>query len=224
MDNAYVTDASETGFGVVETPACGKEIDTEARYAEKRSWVVNIDAAFSQFETEAEDEVDPAVRHGAMPPQNIADITASARVILVILHALSGRRRHQDFEHQVDMHSLLDHYHVIAIPLDSQVDADTGDLAKSEVVTLWSTQIRIRRVRGLLARPLCTTWSAILSPPLMGGPRPGRSVEQPWGIDDLTPGEPMGSSATLLRGPHFKKHSDKVRAPELAPGWCQASR
>ena len=67
-DTAWMTDASPQGYGVVKRAAPLDEIRREAVYAEKRGWVVAVDAEFTGVELAEEDSQDEAVHLGASPP------------------------------------------------------------------------------------------------------------------------------------------------------------
>ena len=169
-----MTDASEEGFGVVETSADFSEIQAEARFAERRGWITRVEAAYTMTEIEVEDDRDPAVVRGAAPPQNIWDAMSFSRPTRVLLHLYSGRRRAGDLEHYLEFHGQDERYMMVAVSVDVQVDARTGDISKPEVVAFWVDQIACGRVIYMHAGPPCSTWSRARFNRNAPGPRPVR--------------------------------------------------
>ena len=196
-----MTDASMEGFGVVDTTESVELIQHESRFSEKRGWMVKVDDEYSTIEHLEEEDRDPGIRSGALPRENIYDVTAFARPTRAVLHLYSGRRRALDYEHYIDALGQFEDWHLHVVSLDVQVDPVRGDLADPETVRFWQNQILSRRVVGLHAGPPCSTWSVARFNRANPGPRPVRSVERLWGIAGLTPSEKRAVDLgnTLLR-------------------------
>ena len=184
-----MTDASEEGYGVVGTLADPDEIALEARFSEKRGWVTKADAAYTMCELEAEDDEDIAVQRGASPPQDLFSATLFARSHRVVLHLFSGRRRAFDFEHYIEQFGQTDSHFLVAVSVDVQVDAATGDMTDPRAIEFWETSMKRGYVAGMHGGPPCSTWSKARFNQRFAGPRPLRSVEEPWGLPGLKPHE-----------------------------------
>lgn len=187
-EQVIMVDASDTGYGVVERPAAIESIRAEAQFAERRGWVVEMDRLYTESEYLANLDPDSASARGA-EPVGLHDIANFGLQMRVVLHLYSGRRRASDLQHYLETIAAERGLWVVAIPVDVQVDAVSGDLSNAETVDFWKEQIFKRRVRGLHSGDPCGTWSRARFNTRHPGPRPVRSVLRPWGIDDLTPAE-----------------------------------
>ena len=175
----FMTDASLEGQGVTTREAELSKIKLEASLSERRGWVTTMDESFSALEYEEEAEE-------AEGGYDIADMTAFARPTVVILHLFSGQRRELDLEHYLVTKGAAAGFNVVCVSVDVQVDAKRGDLSSEQVVQYWLREIRARRVHGLHAGPLCSTWSRARFIWWCPGPRPVRSEQQPWGLPNLS--------------------------------------
>ena len=77
-----MTDASPAGYGVVSRKALLEKIRQEARWGERRGWLVNVDALYTVLETRSEEDEDEGVRMGAVPvtPDAILGVSADLRM------------------------------------------------------------------------------------------------------------------------------------------------
>ena len=119
----------------------------------------------------------------------IPHMTAFARPTYVLIHLFSGRRRQGDLQHYVELAMVKLDVQIKVVSLDVQVDARLGDLADPKIVAFWELEIRRGRVVAMMGGPPCSTWSVARFNRRRPGPRPVRSMEQPWGLDGLTPAE-----------------------------------
>ena len=179
-----MVDASNTGYGgVARTADCG-DVQEEARWAEKKGWTVEVDRIYSETEyLEHLGEDSPEMR--GMTDYSLDDVSRFARPVRIFLHIFSGRRRAEDLQHYVEQLAFEQNLVVKAVSLDTQVDAEKGDLSSETVVLFWENQIYNGRVIGAHSGDPCGTWSRIRFL-ANGGPRPVRSEEEPWGLADLT--------------------------------------
>ena len=135
------------------------------------------------------DHQDPGGDMGASPPMDPRDVTAFAKPMIVFMHLFSGNRRSSDLQHYWEHLGAASDYWIVAVSLDLQVDADRGDLSREEVMDFWLDQIYRGRVKGAHSGDPCSTWSAARFNTSRPGPRPVRSVAEPWGIVGLTDNE-----------------------------------
>eukprot|EP00435_Cladocopium_sp_Y103_P012460 s1027_g3.t1 len=109
----------------------------------------------------------------------------------IILHAFSGRRRVGDFQFYLD--AFLLHcpagvvYHTVS--LDIMVDAQRGDISKSEVRQFWLDGIDKGWILAMLAGPPCETWSRARSVKVADSDKPAprvlRTADALWGLPHL---------------------------------------
>ena len=104
----------------------------------------------------------------------------------LILHLFSGQRRLHDLQDCIEQLTRRSGFPVICMSVDITLDVDKCDLTAAAAVGFWRRAILAGRVLAVVAGPPCATWSAARFLELLeGGPRPVRSCDQPWGIDNL---------------------------------------
>ena len=101
----------------------------------------------------------------------------------VIAHLFSGRRRDQDIQHFVEEGKGILRG-ALAVSVDVIFDVTFGDLLNPKTMAIFKQAIRENRIHALIAGPPCETWSRARDG-RDGGPRPLRSIEQPWSLTHL---------------------------------------
>ena len=106
-----------------------------------------------------------------------------------MLHLFSGHRREGDLQHVLEGLSTARTFYVISI--DIICDPILGDLTRQDVRAVWLKATASGEVVAVIAGPPCETWSAARFFPTLPNrdaapPRPLRSLEAPWGRDNLT--------------------------------------
>lgn len=110
----------------------------------------------------------------------------------IVLHAYAGRRRRGDIEWYM---SALAQKHpdfiIMTASVDIIIDAQYGDIAKTETREFWLAHIMSGHVVAFIGGPPCNTWSKARNIQLADshGPRVVRSPEAPWGLLSLRLGE-----------------------------------
>ena len=79
----FMVDASHQGHGTVRTTASLDEVRDEARFAETKGWVVEVDEMYTEEEA-AESLVDVDGLRGAAPPQSFAAFGSPLFLVLVV--------------------------------------------------------------------------------------------------------------------------------------------
>ena len=148
--------ASDTGFGVVMHEAPLEDIRSEARFGEKKGWVVEVGRLYSETEYFAEwDKRNEGGILGAGPPLNIRDLVGFAKPMVVFVHLFSRNRRAADLQHFWERLGTESSFWVCAVSLDTQVDADRGDpLTRGEHGVLDRADPQLTREGRALGRPL----------------------------------------------------------------------
>ena len=108
----------------------------------------------------------------------------------IILHAYSGRRRPGDLQWYIDHLAAQRRLEgIIVISLDLVIDAQWGDISRTETQSFWLDALRTGKVLGMLSGPPCCTWSiargktdASLQNSRRQGPRVIRTLHDLWGI------------------------------------------
>eukprot|EP00438_Fugacium_kawagutii_P004078 Skav227086 [mRNA] locus=scaffold1387:298718:299698:+ [translate_table: standard] len=130
-------------------------------------------------------------RQWAFTPKHTFDRHLHGRVYIA-LHLYSGRRRPDDWHAHLQDQLPLPGLEIIVISLDTAIKEEMD--VHSE--RIWAKLVHAaddRRICGILLGPPCESWSsarheALLSPTgaLLRGPRPLRSAEAPWGLQQLS--------------------------------------
>ena len=114
----------------------------------------------------------------------IGDITVLFSQERLILHLYSGRRRYGDVQACLEWCNVQS-FRVVVVSVDLAVSKD-GDLSNKANRPKWLQAAASGLVCGSIQGPPCETWSAArwqeLLDTLSRGPRPLRSNEQPWGL------------------------------------------
>ena len=119
----------------------------------------------------------------------------SGRRCFLILHLFSGRRRNNDYHDAVMKLANGRSFDVRVISLDTAVHPTVGDLSAGG--TTWTNVMQLARdgkLAGALAGPPCETFTEARNyyPPDLPEserhlwPRPLRTTERPWGLEELT--------------------------------------
>ena len=103
----------------------------------------------------------------------------------MFLHLYAGRRREEDLQFFLERLASDEDFNLVVVSLDVQVDARKGDLSDPAIVEFWLIEIKRGRVRAAHVAPPCSTWSIARFRHWLPGPRPVRSIHQPWGLDGL---------------------------------------
>ena len=119
---------------------------------------------------------------------DVRDMAKFARTVMVVLNLCSGHRRYGDVQSQVEWLHFTDHYEILVLSIDIAVHSVKGDLTNDTTVTFWKTQIKGKRVVGMIMAPPCETWSVarfLWVEGMKNQPIPLRSRETPWGLQGL---------------------------------------
>ena len=185
LEEVFATDASMTGYGVVQTNASPIEIRSEARFAETKGWIVCLEAehaeaeesAWIMTEDAAEDTFERAVAARPAP-------VLKQRVFRVA-HLFSGHRRPEDFEWHIALLASNSEFPVEVWSVDMAIDP-LLDLSVESVVAALIVAFAAGFFHLALAGPPCSTWSRARFNWKHRGPRPLRTRSEPWGRTDVT--------------------------------------
>lgn len=124
-------------------------------------------------------------------------------------------------EHYIDTLGQSSDWHLRVVSRDVHVDPIKGNLADPKMTIYWQNLILSRRVVGLHAGPPCSTWGVARFSTNNPGPRPVRSTDRLWGIDDLTKNEKCAADLgdTLLVA-----SIDLIRSLLSVGGCCSLER
>ncbi len=103
--------------------------------------------------------------------------------VFVVMHAFSGARRENDFEHHLRIKCQELEINLLVISVDLGIDVH-WDLGAPETFAEIHQMIEEGLLDGLLGGPPCATWTRLRF--RHGGPRPLRFRWCPWGRSDLT--------------------------------------
>lgn len=110
----------------------------------------------------------------------------------IFLHLFSGHRREGDVQECVEAYSQSVGGTIAALSVDLVVSEKWGDLMDPKKKELFVDAILQGWVTGVVSGPPCETWSKARERSLeeaqggTHGPRPLRSVLEPWGLEQLT--------------------------------------
>ena len=104
------------------------------------------------------------------------------------LYFCSGQRRPDDFQDHFEKINQQAGLPVMVLSIDIVNDSKIGDLTRKDTIIFWINKFIDGLIVALLGSPPCETWCAGRFHKLEGkpGPRPIRSLGQPWGINGLT--------------------------------------
>ena len=111
----------------------------------------------------------------------------------LFLHLFSGHRREGDVQACVEAYNGACQGSVKALSVDLVVSAEWGDLSNTAKQQMFLSAILDGWVAGIASGPPCETWSKAREVQLDSsdwGPRPLRSILEPWGFEELTIREP----------------------------------
>ena len=160
-----------------------------------------------------------------------------------IVHLYSGRRREQDIQWHLERMLPEIKVRIVVLSIDTAVHA-TCDVNAERTWTFLVSLARSGSLLALVLGPPCETWSSARHECIMDdtggilpGPRPLRSANRPWGLDELRPKEyrqiQMGMRlllrglilvvhTTLNGGSTLLEHPARPRQPERPSIWKTA--
>ena len=174
----YMTDASPTGGGLVETTGLEEEIleelpfVTQGRWLMRQDWLGRVAAEWAE-ELSGEEAAAQVER-------------PFATLLLRFCYLCSGPRRPGDMEEALVRLSTTAGVIIVVDLLDLEV-APQVDLLDPKTQEEIRAKARLGWWHGAFGAPPCATWSAALHAPLAdgSGPRPCRSRQHPWGLPEI---------------------------------------
>ena len=185
LTQVFMTDSSDTGYGVAVTDASLEEIRKDARYSEMRGWTIATEDVYTGQEEDAwvphaggcAYDVDELAEASSAPPRRVA------RRVFRVLYLFAGRRREGDLEAAIHARAESDGFEVEVWSIDAVIDPK-HDLTNDEFVAVILGLARAGYFHAVIASPPCSTWSRARF--LGKGPRPLRTRREPWGRTDIS--------------------------------------
>ena len=116
----------------------------------------------------------------------------------MVAHLFSGTRRDRDLQYYWEQMGFT------ALSIDIIFHKELGDLGRAATMDFFLKALQSGMLVGWVAGPPCETWSKARKHELPGGPRPVRSQQMPFGLQDLTFKEHIQvSTGSLLLGISF---------------------
>ena len=109
--------------------------------------------------------------------------------VYLVLYFCSGQRRPDDFQDHFEQLNLTANLPIIVLSIDVVNDVKLGDLTNADTIAFWINNCLNGIIAAILGSPPCETWCAGRFNQLLDGkpgPRPLRSITQPWGVNGLT--------------------------------------
>ena len=181
----FMTDSSDSGYGVCETRASRREIRAEARYCELRGFQVALEDEYAAVEESMlwDDKDDPLMEPiesmGGSP-----EVKPEPKRTFRVLHLFSGFRRLEDLEWWIRTLAATAGLMVEVWSIDTAISPDFN-LSNVEFVELLAACCRMGIFHLIMAGPPCSTWSKVRHLFIEGGPRPLRLRSSPWGRTDV---------------------------------------
>eukprot|EP00438_Fugacium_kawagutii_P017628 Skav235502 [mRNA] locus=scaffold625:50873:56431:+ [translate_table: standard] len=184
MDDVLVPNMDHVPFVPVSGPAetwCASLVDEQRGWAKKKRQPRPKPAAVPPHSP---------VCHLSRPefpailPEDVVWIPQHIRVpVQFVLHLFSGRRRHEDLQHHVELVARDLPFQVFVLSLDVAIDDRLGDLSSDEAYDFWTDKAKRGFILSFMAGPPCETFTR--SRFRAGGPPPLRSRMYRWGLPGL---------------------------------------
>ncbi|CAK0879893.1 unnamed protein product, partial [Prorocentrum cordatum] len=137
LSQVFMTDSSDTGYGVAVTDASLEEIRKDARYSEMRGWTIATEDIYTAQEEDAwvphaggcAYDVDELIEASTAPPPRVS------RRVYRLLCLFAGRRREGDLEEAIHSRAERDGYEVEVWSIDAVINPK-HDLTNDEFVSL----------------------------------------------------------------------------------------